>query len=436
MLRKHVTISIIDRKNQVEQRELSLQQDNVKVEEREGRSRNTIMNLWRSVFWMSFPLGVMSFLLPIYGKELGASAVEIGGMFTAFSIVPAIIRPFLGRALDRWGRKPFLMIGLGGYLIATFLFSLADSVFLLMIGRLLQGVGSAFLWISLFTMLADLSEPSTHGYEFGSIDEASSRGAIIGTTLGLAGIFALQSFFEISFQETWFWLFLAFIIPALMAFLCGWKGTRETLPADISPEIRGKTISKQLLALMGIVFATGASQAMVWPLLLIFLQDRLGAGIDLLVIAYLPAALISSFLPSRMGKITDRWGRKVPMIIGLLIGALASLAIPHLKVVLTLVALWCLETIGFTISVPAERAFVADIAGKDIRGTSYGLYTFSYFLGSALGPLAGGWLYDHISQAAPFYLNAMVLVIGAILVALILKELGRGKAGSAATVNI
>jgi len=94
-----------------------------------------------------------------------------------------------------------------------------------------------------------------------------------------------------------------------------------------------------------------------------------------------------------------------------------------------------LETIGFTISVPAERAFVADIAGKDIRGTSYGLYTFSYFLGSALGPLAGGWLYDHISQATPFYLNAMVLVIGAILVALILKEPGRGKAGSAATVN-
>ena len=409
--------------------------DTVECEDRQDHSRNIIKNLWRSVFWMSFPFGVMSFLLPIYGKELGASAVEIGGMFTAFSIAPAIIRPFLGRALDRWGRKPFLLIGLGGYLISTLLFSLADSVFLLMAGRLLQGVGSAFLWISLFAMLADLSKSNTRGYEFGSIDEASYRGAIIGTTLGLGAIFALQGLFEISFQQIWFWIFLAFLIPASIAFLYGWKGTRETLPAGIATEIRGRTLSKQLLALMGIVFATGASQAMVWPLLMIFLQDRLGAGIELLAITYLPAALISSFLPSRMGKITDRWGRKVPMIIGLLIGSLASLAIPQLKGIPMLAALWCLETIGYTISIPAERAFVADIAGKDIRGASYGLYTFSYFLGSALGPLAGGWLYDNVNHATPFYLNTVVLVIGAFFVGLILKEPERGEVETAATIN-
>ena len=66
-----------------------------------------IKNLWRSIFWVSFPLGVLSFLLPIYGKDLGANAVEIGALFTAFSIVPAVIRPFLGRALDRWGSSPF-----------------------------------------------------------------------------------------------------------------------------------------------------------------------------------------------------------------------------------------------------------------------------------------------------------------------------------------
>lgn len=412
-----------------------MQRDNVEYEERKGHSSSIIKNLWRSVFWMSFPFGVMSFLLPIYGKELGANAVEIGGMFTAFSIVPAIIRPFLGRALDRWGRKPFLLIGLGGYLVSTLLFSLADTVFLLTVGRFLQGVGSAFLWISLFTMLADLSKSNTRGFEFGSIDEASYRGAIIGTTLGLGAIFVLQGLFEISFQKIWFWLFLAFMIPALIAFLFGWKGTRETLPADITPETRSKTLSKQLLALMGIVFATGASQAMVWPLLMIFLQDRLGAGIDLLALAYLPAALISSFLPSRMGKMTDRWGRKGPMIIGLLIGSLASLVIPHLKVIITLAALWCLETIGYTISIPAERAFVADIAGKDIRGTSYGLYTFSYFLGSALGPLAGGWLYDNVGHATPFYLNTVVLLIGAFLVGLILKEPGGGELESKVAIN-
>ena len=84
--------------------------------------------------------------------------------------------------------------------------------------------------------------------------------------------------------------------------------------------------------------------------------------------------------------------------------------------------LWSVETIGYTISIPAERAFVADIAGEDVRGTSSGLYPFALFLGSTLGPLAGGWLYDARGESTPFYLNTIVLMIGAGLVLAALKE--------------
>ena len=384
--------------------------------------QNTINNLWKSVFWISFPFGVLSFLLPIYGRDIGASALEIGGFFSAFSLVPAIIRPFLGRALDRWGRRPFLIIGLVGYLLATVVFSFSSTVMMLTVARFLQGIGSAFLWIATFTMIADLAKKSDRGHDFGSIDEASYRGGIIGTTLGLTFVFTLQSATDWSFQKIWFWLFLIYLIPTAIGLFYGFKGTKETLPVYEDTVQESKPVSKQLLVLMGIVLLTGASQAMVWPLLMIFLQDHLGAGIASLAFAYLPAALISSFIPSRMGKLTDRWGRKGPMIIGLFVGAAASLAIPHLGSIIGLTVLWCLETIGYTISIPAERAFVADIAGEDIRGTSYGMYTFSYFLGAAIGPLAGGWLYDNAGKAMPFYLNTIVLIIGAILVGLALKE--------------
>ena len=384
--------------------------------------QKTITNLWRSVFWISFPFGVLSFLLPIYGREIGASALEIGGFFSAYSLVPAIIRPFLGKALDRWGRRPFLITGLAGYLFATIVFSFAGTVVMLTAARFLQGIGSAFLWIATFTMIADLAEKSGRGQNFGSIDEASYRGGIIGTTLGLTFVFTMEGTTDWTFENIWFWLFLIYLIPTAIGMFYGWKGTKETLPVYEETTRDSKPFTKQLLVLMGIVLLTGASQAMVWPLLMIFLQDNLGAEMGYLALAYLPAALISSFLPSRMGKLTDRWGRKGPMIIGLLVGAAASWAIPHLGSILALTLLWCLETIGYTISIPAERAFVADIAGEDIRGTSYGLYTFSFFLGAAIGPLTGGWLYDNAGKAMPFYLNTIVLIIGAILVGLALKE--------------
>jgi len=202
----------------------------------------------------------------------------------------------------------------------------------------------------------------------------------------------------------------------------GWQGVRETRPQAAAQPIESRPISGQLLALMGIVLVTGASTAMVWPLLMVFLQDALQADVAALVWAYLPAALISAFLPSRMGRIADRLGRKSPMIAGLIVGAAASALIPHLRSILPLIVLWAVESLGYTALMPAERAFVADIAGQDTRGTSYGLYTFAYFLGAALGPLAGGWLYDNIGHATPFYLNAVGLVVGALLVAGVLRD--------------
>jgi len=183
-----------------------------------------------------------------------------------------------------------------------------------------------------------------------------------------------------------------------------------------------KGITRRLITLMGIVLVTGASGAMVWPMLVIFLQDTLHAEANGIAFAYLPAALISSFLPSRLGVLSDRFGRRKPMILGLLVGAAASALIPHLRSLLALAGLWAVESAGYAASVPAERAFVADIAGEDVRGTSYGLYTFAYFLGSAIGPLAGGWLYDRVSPATPFYLNTVALLFGALLVAVALRE--------------
>jgi DHA1 family multidrug resistance protein-like MFS transporter len=381
----------------------------------------TLAFLLRAMFLVSWPFGILSFVLPIYGKELGATALQVGAFFSAFSFVPVIVRPFLGRALDRWGRRPFLLLGLGGYAAAMVVFCLANTVWLLTLARFIQGLGQAFLWLAAVTIVADVAAETGRGREFGLVDEAANRGALIGTTVGFIAIFTLANS-GMDMTRVWFWLFLVYTLPAVVALAIGWRGVRETRPQVAAQPVEKRPISGQLLALMGIVFATGASTAMVWPLLMIFLQDALHAEVSALAWAYLPAALISAFLPSRLGRIADRLGRKVPMIGGLMGGALASALIPHLRSIAPLAVLWAVESIGYAASTPAERAFVADIAGEDVRGGSYGLYTFAYFLGAALGPLAGGWLYDNVSHAMPFYLNTTVLLLGAVLVGTVLRE--------------
>ena len=392
------------------------------IRQRAPRPPEAARALLRAVFWVSFPLGILNFVLPIYGRELGASAVQVGGFFSALSVVPVLIRPFLGRILDRWGRRPFLLVGLAGYAVAMTVFAIADQVWLLTLGMFLQGMGQAFLWLTAMTVVADVATATGRGQNFGLLDEATNRGAIVGSSIGMGGLILSQIHPEVPFEQAWRLMFLGYIGAAAVALWHAWRGVPETRPQAIDHAVERKPFSAQLGALMGIVFVTGASAMMVWPLLMIYLQDALAAGPADLALAYLPAAVISSILPSRTGFLADRFGRRGLMSLGLVVGAGASALMPHLGSVLALAALWAVESVGYAASVPAERAFVADIAGRDTRGASYGLYTFAYYLGAALGPLAGGWLYDNVGAEMPFYLNSTVLLLGALLVWSVLRE--------------
>jgi MFS family permease len=173
---------------------------------------------------------------------------------------------------------------------------------------------------------------------------------------------------------------------------------------------------------MVIVFVTGLSTAMISPLLLIFLQDKFTADVRTLALAFIPAALVYSFLPSRMGRFSDRFGRAPLMAIGLAGSGLVSLFLPELPDVGWLIVLWALEALGLVMAAPAQEALVADLTGSEVRGTGYGLYTFAASLGATLGPLLGGWLYDAVGHAAPFYLNGSVLLASAVWVLMLLSE--------------
>jgi MFS family permease len=313
------------------------------------------------------------------------------------------------------------LLGLINHVFAMLVFAFADTVLLLTAARFIQGLGTAFLWLTAFTIVADIARETGRGHDFGFVDEAANRGAIVGTTTGflLIGVFTAIG---VEWRSTWAVLFSAFSVLAGVGFWIGLRGVRETKPEASSDDVDKRPISLQLIYLMVIIFLTGASSAMVWPLLMVFLQDKIGAEIWGLAVAYLPAALLGAFLPSRLGRIADKLGRKIPMILGLIVGAMASLLIPSLRSIIGLTILWTIESLGWMTALPAERAFVADIAGRDMRGTNYGLYTFAFFLGGVIGPLVGGWLYDTMGSSTPFYLNAGVLLLGALLVAVLLRE--------------
>lgn len=386
------------------------------MKERVQKKQNTGLPINTPILLTSLAFGILAFLLPIYSKRIDASALEIGWLFSIFSITTLLLRPLIGRAIDKYGRKRFFVAAMFFYAVALGLFAISSTMTMLYIARLVQGIASSLMWISAYAIAADMATSENRGVIYGQLDESNARGALIGAFFGF---YFLGQF---PMDEGWVYLFLLYALFAIMAGYFAYRDVPETLPQKEDNLIEQKEkVSPFIYKIMVIVFITGLSSSMITPLLLIFLQDRFTTDIGQLAMAFIPAAIVYSVLPSKMGKFSDKYGRITLISLGLFSAGVISFFIPNLPSLTWLIVLWVFEAVGMTMALPALDALVSDISGSSVRGRGYGMYTFAGSLGAVFGPLLGGVLYDNISHSAPFYLNGIVLIITSLLAIILLR---------------
>jgi MFS transporter, DHA1 family, multidrug resistance protein len=373
--------------------------------------------LYRPLFLSSLGVGILAFAVPVMGHALGATAAEIGGLYSVFALATLVLRPVVGFGLDRFGQKPFLVVGCVCYALAMASFALVTTLPFLYLGRVLQGVGSAVLWLSAYKVATDGTTTDQRGGILGQVEAAGERGALSGALVGFIVLSVLPLLLG------WRLLFGSYAVLAVGGAWLAWRYTpHQKLVSSSKPKERWRP-SGSLLRLMAVVFVTGAASATLWPLLLISAQNRFTSSVGLLATAYLPAALVASFLSPVLGRLSDRVGRAPLMALGLAGSGLLALLIPALPNLLWLAVLWALEAVGLAMAVPAEIALVADLTGGEQRGAGYGFYTFAASLGAVCGPVLGGWLYDTQSHALPFYVFSGLLLAGAVAVVILFRGL-------------
>lgn len=78
------------------------------------------LTLRLAVFVSMLGVGIIVPILPVYAQGLGASATMVGLLvFSSFSLLRAIVVPYIGPLSDRLGRKRFLELGLMGYAVLS-----------------------------------------------------------------------------------------------------------------------------------------------------------------------------------------------------------------------------------------------------------------------------------------------------------------------------
>jgi MFS family permease len=356
-------------------------------------------------------------------------------------LIIVAVQPVVGLGLDRFGRRSFLIVGLLAYAFSNAIFGLASGIAGLFLAQLAQGIGSGLLWVAALTIVSDLAAADSRGQEYGGIEEMSIRGILIGTLAGFAMFYLLSrdDLHGLPLVTSWRILFFGFTAASLLAAAIVWRGIPEThqrssdrpRKASAAPEDQAVVLEKkgrfqsQLGIVLGIVFLTAGAGEIISPILVKYLNDNISTNLFGIALAFLPAALVGAVLPSRLGGLSDRFGRRPPLIGVLLMGCIATLAIPFVQSLWPLALLWAFEAVAFAAAIPAEEALVVDISGGNRLGVTLGFFTAAAGLGAVIGPLLGGWLFDRFSAMSVFGTAALLMALGAGLILLLVREPSR-----------
>lgn len=370
---------------------------------------NNLKALKKSVFYISFPFSLIGFLFPVYAYSKGASTMEIGLIYSIFSLFTILMRPLVGALIDKKGRKVGVVLGIVFYCLTNFLFLLDKDFKYILIARIIQSIAASFYWISVDTIISDISNENNRAENFGLIDESLSKGDFLGVFIGFNII--LNNLFENSFQI----VFLIYLGASLISLYYAISKLEETIEFKKIYEeeiIRDSKKFNLFLTFMGIFSFISSLTAHIY---LIYLRENITAEFYLISYLFIPAAILSMFLPNKLGKISDRHNKRKILFIGVFTTGILYLLIPAMNNYYYFMIINTLLAINAMFYGPAQSALVVDIVGENQRGKAYGKYKFALGLGGIIGPMVGTCIYEYIGNTMVFYIKGLMLIVFCIL---------------------
>jgi DHA1 family tetracycline resistance protein-like MFS transporter len=408
-------------------------------------------------------------LLPLYAASFRISPFMIGVLGASFPLMQLIAAPILGSLSDRYGRKPVLIASQIGTLIGFLLLGFANTIWLLFISRIIDGISGGNISIAQ-AMMSDSTTERTRTQGLGLIGAAFGIGFIIGPVIAFIALAASGNNYHVP----------AFIAAALSAasIIISWFWLPETHPnhettsnnEGFSLKTLGALFTLPRVGLMLILmfvqqFAFGGLEQFL-PLLTL---GRLGLNGTGNAMVFVFVGIIVVIVQGGMiGKWSRKWGERKVAIAGLallMVGVALTAATPvqplngYDRAVLEdqlfregststseydidlpsgentgwLGISWLLiamipTSIGAGMISPSINSMLSRSVPAAQRGQVMGSSTAFVSAANVIAPLFGGSLIQFYGLGAPFWCWAVVLVIALLLAWRMLEQIAPAKA--------
>lgn len=338
----------------------------------------------------------------LYALDLDHATPALAGIALGmYGLSQGLLQIPFGQVSDKFGRKPVIAFGLILFFIGSLIAAVADNIYVMIIGRAVQGMGA----VSAVTL--------AYATDITPIDKRGKVMAIIGGSIGMTFVLSLIIGPVIAAWigvDGLFYLIAALALLALFATFALPKATSNT--TDSHSGRYDKQALWQASSAILLTHTLFTATFVVLPTSLVNLN--LDKAVHWWL--YLPANLIAlGFMRYKAVPHPLNFGLSfIVLAIGLgLIAMGSSLWLMALAICIFFIAFYRLET--------GLPHWVANLADPNARGKAMGIFSTMQFLGSFVGGVLGGWLWQHTSDATVF----TILLLGAALSGIALLYLGK-----------
>jgi len=367
-------------------------------------------------FSLILGMGLSSAFLPLLSWELDPTGVLVGIVTSAWFLARIFTELPSGFFSDKVGRRRLVIFGLALSVGGTVTCAASRSIYQLILGRALWGLGAALFFTNNTALMFDLFEPSIRGKAVGTLQGIEFIGSFIGAPIGaiIASWFGYYSVFYVASVMTLVSFLIAFRSRGLKQVA---DSPREGYVAiSIGEALRGLRNWGLFVVCSVVMSRMLVMQGLLHTVFQLYLNQIL--FYDIATIGLIMSVRTAGFCATTFasGRLADQLGIKPVIIGGLFIEGIclglytATSSLTHIFVI------GLLEGVGGGMVSVTLIVLLSKVVTPNMRGTSVGLYRTFMDLGGILGPVIFIFVYDFVGRPIPFLASAALLITNIALV--------------------
>jgi MFS family permease len=344
-------------------------------------------------------IGAIIPILPRYVEgPLAQGSFAVGMTVGAFALSAVVLRPFVGRISDKRGRR--LLITAGGILVGAAIaaYALVDSLPMLVALRVVTGIGEAFYYVGVASVISDISPSDRRGEAFSYFSLALFGGLALGPVIG-------ETVLDIwSFSAVWIAAGACSLFAGVVGFL-----VPDTRPPGAADQPGGRLLHPAAV-LPGAVLGTNIWALATFSSFVPLYALRLGLDGSRLV--FVLNSVIILLIRSFGARLPDRLGPRVA----------GRAALTSTMIGLTTLGLWtspaglfvgtAIYSVGHALAFPALMTLALNSAPEEERGAVVGTFTAFFDLSFGVGAVSAGVIAGAIGYRGAFVAAGFVALCG------------------------